>query len=328
MMRQAGRHLPEYREILATRTFLEVCSTPELAAEVTLQPVRRYRVDAAILFADILLILDAMGAGLTFAKGVGPRIARPVRRRQDLENLQQPDVEATLGYVFDALREVARGLKTEGLHDTTLVGFAGTPWTVAAYLVEGGTSKYHDNLLGWSYRDPAGLRELLDRLADVTIEYLLGQIDAGAQALQLFDSWGALLDEERWQQVARPSVERILDALGDKVPTLFYIRHGAHLLNTLKQLPVNALSVDWRQPLSAVRKVVGDKPLQGNLDPGALLSTPEEVRSRVKTLLQEGQGGAHIVNLGHGVLPMTPVENASAFVRAVAELGQPFPGDD
>lgn len=318
MMRQAGRFLPEYREILSTRDFLTVCHTPELATEVTLQPVRRLGVDAAILFADILLPLETLGVGLDFSRGVGPRIARPVRSRQDLGALAKPAVERDLGYVFAAVASIRRELDGR----VPLIGFAGTPWTVAAYLVEGGTSKYHDHLLGWSYQDPAGLGELLERLADLTIDYLLGQIEAGAQAIQLFDSWGGLLDLERWRGLALPSVLRILEALGDRVPTLFYVRGGAHLLPGLAELPVQVLSVDWRQPLDQVRAAVGpSKVLQGNLDPGALLGTPDEIRRRTLELLEQGRGGGHIANLGHGILPMTPVENAQTFVDTVQGTG-------
>jgi uroporphyrinogen decarboxylase len=318
MMRQAGRFLPEYRELVAPYDFLTTCRTPELATEITLQPVRRLGVDAAILFADILLILDAMGAGLSFAKGVGPRLERPVRSRQDFSHLVSPVVERDLGYVFDAVASIRRELDGR----VPLLGFAGTPWTVSAYLIEGSSSKYHHRLLGFSYEDPEGLRQLLDRLADITVEYLLGQIEAGAQAVQLFDTWGGLLTLERWKDLALPSVLRILEGIGDRVPTLFYLRGGAHLLPALAQLPVNGLSVDWRQPLSQVREIVGPKlVLQGNLDPGALLAPPEEIRRRTVQLLQEGRGGGHIVNLGHGILPMTPVENAQAFVDTVQSSG-------
>ncbi|MCB1056450.1 MAG: uroporphyrinogen decarboxylase [Acidobacteria bacterium] len=318
MMRQAGRFLPEYRAILERTDFLTVCHTPELATEVTLQPVRRLGVDAAILFADILLPLETLGVGLDFGKGVGPRIERPVRRREDLSGLSAPAVDRDLGYVFDAVRSIRRELDGQ----VPLIGFAGTPWTVAAYLVEGGTSKYHDHLLGWSYRDPQGLARLLEHLADLTVDYLLGQVEAGAQAIQLFDSWGGLLDLERWRALALPPVVRILEGLGNRVPTIFYVRGGAHLLTGLAELPVDVLSVDWRQPLSQVREVVGTgKVLQGNLDPGALLGTPDEVRARTRALLEDGRGGGHIANLGHGILPMTPVANAQAFVDTVQGSG-------
>ena len=199
IMRQAGRYLPEYRAVREKVDFLTLCKTPELAAEVTVQPVDVLGVDAAILFADILLPLEAMGAELVFVQGDGPTFPRPVRGRDDLARLGRPDVEASLGYVFAALREVRRRLAGR-TPPVPVIGFGGTPWTLAAYLVEGGGSKQFGHLLAWSYRDPEGLAELLDRIADVTIDYLGGQIDAGAQAIQLFDTWGGLLALDRWRR--------------------------------------------------------------------------------------------------------------------------------
>ncbi len=324
MMRQAGRYMAEYRALRAQHDFLTLCKTPELAAEVTLQPVRALGVDAAILFADILLPLEAMGAALRFQKGDGPVFPNPVRSRDDLERLQHPDVEGTLGYVFAAAREVRRRL-AELPRPVPLIGFGGTPWTLAAYLVEGGISKHHAHLLAWSYGDPEGMLRLLDRIADVSIEYLRGQVEAGAQAIQLFDTWGGLLDAERWRRLAMPSVVRILESLPD-VPRIFYIRDAAHLLPILAELPAEVLSVDWRLPLDAVRAIIDPidptgpkKVLQGNLDPGALLGPIDEIRRRTRALLQAGSGGPHIANLGHGIFPMTPVENARAFVETVQE---------
>ncbi len=314
LMRQAGRYLPEYRAIRQKVDFLTLCRTADLTCEVTLQPVDILGVDAAIIFADILLPLDAMGAELEFVKGDGPVFRRPVRRIQDLDQLHRPDVEKELGYVFEALRVTRRALDGR----VPLIGFAGTPWTLAAYLVEGGTSKSFAHLLAWSYRDPDGLRRLLDLVAEIQIEYLLGQIDAGAQALQLFDTWGGLLDPGRFREVSRPSIEKILEAIGDRVPRIYYSNGTVHLLDELATLPVEALSVDWRLPLAEVRRRVGaGKVLQGNLDPGALLGAPEELDRRIDQLLSEGAGGGHVVNLGHGILPMTPVENARRFVSRV-----------
>ena len=319
MMRQAGRYMSEYRELRARHDFLTLCRTPELAAEVTLQPVDKVGVDAAILFADILLPLDAMGGGLRFVKGDGPVFDHPVRQAADLSHLKRPDVEKDLGYVYDAIRLLRRELEGR----VPLIGFAGTPWTLAAYIVEGGTSKSFAHLLGWSYRDPRGFGELLDLLADVSLEYLQGQIEAGAQALQLFDTWGGLLDAERFRALALPRVLRIVEGLGDKVPVIYYIRGANHLLEVLRELPVRGLSVDWRTPLSEVRRKVGNRfTLQGNLDPGALLGTPESIEQAVIRVIEDGRGGPHIVNLGHGILPMTPVDNARAFIEAAKRHGQ------
>ena len=315
MMRQAGRYLPEYRAVRATADFLTLCKTPELAAEVTIQPVRLVGVDAAILFADILLPLEAMGAELVFAPGDGPTFPHPVRTRQDVERLRIPEVEESLGYVFDALRLVRRELDGQ----VPVIGFGGTPWTLAAYLVEGGGSKHFAQLLAWSYGDPEGLGLLLDRIADTSIAYLRGQIAAGAQAIQLFDTWGGLLDLERWRALALPPLRRIAEAIRGEVPVIYYVNGGGHLLAGIQELPVDVLSVDWRQPLSEVRRVVGSRTLQGNFDPAALLAPIPEIERRVERLIADGRGGGHIANLGHGILPMTPVENARAFVEAVKQ---------
>jgi uroporphyrinogen decarboxylase len=310
-MRQAGRYLPEYRRIRERTTFLELCKTPDLAAEVTIQPVDILGVDAAIVFADILLVLEAMGAELRFETGDGPRFTSPVRSADDAARLRRPDVEPTLGYVFSTVRLVRRALATR----VPVIGFAGSPWTLAAYLVEGGASTSFPHLLAWSYADPHGLRRLLDRIADTTIDYLRGQVEAGAEVLQIFDTWGGLLGARRWDEVARPSLEHILEALPAGVPRILYCRDGSHLLESLGTLPVEVLSVDWRVSIGeARRRSGGGKTLQGNLDPCALLGPIDAIRRETERLLEDGAGGPHIVNLGHGILQQTPVEHAKAFV--------------
>jgi uroporphyrinogen decarboxylase len=319
IMRQAGRYLPEYRAVRQKVDFLTLCKTPELAAEVTIQPVDILGVDAAILFADILLPLEAMGAELQFVKGDGPSFPNPVRTREDVARLRNPEVEETLGYVFDAMRLVRRELDGR----VPVLGFGGTPWTLAAYLVEGGGSRHFEHLLAWSYGDPEGLAVLLDRVADTSTAYLQGQIAAGAQALQLFDTWGGLLDLERWRSLAMPPLRKIVAAIQGKVPLIYYINGGSHLLPALQELEVDVLSVDWRVPLSQVRQAVGPRVLQGNLDPAALLGPIPEIERRTAILIEQGRGGGHIVNLGHGILPMVPVENAKAFVEAVKRLPAP-----
>lgn len=313
MMRQAGRFLPQYREIRRRVDFLTLCKTPDLAAEVTLQPVDALGVDAAILFADILLPLEAMGAELIFAKGDGPQFPHPVRKREDIATLERVRVEDKLGYVFETVRLLRRALTDR----VPLIGFGGTPWTLAAYLVEGGGSRHFEHLLAWSVADPDGLSELLARIADVSADYLVAQVEAGAQAIQVFDTWGGLLDAERWRRLALPALLRALEPLRGRVPLIYYINNGSHLLDELGALPVEVLSVDWRVPLDAVRKRIGgSKVLQGNLDPTTLLAPIETIEREAEKLLLQGAGGGHIVNLGHGILPMTPVENATAFVRA------------
>lgn len=320
IMRQAGRYLPEYRAIRAKVDFLTLCKTPDLAAEVTLQPVDILGVDAAILFADILLILEAMGAPLRFEKGDGPVFPVPIRKRDEISRLRplgRAEVGKSLGYVFEAARTVRRALDGR----VPLIGFAGTPWTVSSYLVEGGTSKQFAHLLGWSYEDPAGLGILLDLVADATLDYLLGQVEAGAQALQMFDTWGGLLDAARWKAIAEPPLARILAgirATAPSVPLIYYAQGASHLLPVLRDLDVDVISVDWRLRLSEVRKIVGpEKVLQGNLDPAALLAPLPEIERATAAMLAEGRGGGHIANLGHGILQPTPVEHAQAFVRAV-----------
>ena len=324
MMRQAGRYLAEYRAVRAEVDFLTLCRTPELVAEVTIQPVRLVGVDAAILFADILLPLDAMGAGLQFVKGDGPSLRHPVRDRDGIASLSRPDVGKELGYVFDGVRATREGLAALET-PVPLIGFAGTPWTLSAYLTEGRGSSNYSHLLGWSYGDPEGLSGLLDLLADVTVDYLLGQIEAGAQAVQLFDTWGSLLSADRWRALVMPSVVRILEALESAgVPRIFFARGSSHLLPVLRELPVEVLSVDWFVPLSEAREIVGPgKTLQGNLDPAALLGPVDEIERQTAILLEEGAGGPHIVNLGHGIFKQTPPDHARAFVRAVKELGKP-----
>ena len=324
MMRQAGRYLPEYRAVRAEVDFLTLCRTPDLVAEVTIQPVRLVGVDAAILFADILLVLDAMGAGLEFVQGDGPALRHPVRDRAGIGALAKPDVGAALGYVFAAVRTTRRAL--DELPDPVpLIGFAGTPWTLAAYLTQGGGSQSYPHLLAWSYRDPEGLERLLDLITEVTIDYLLGQVEAGAQALQLFDTWGGLLSEERWRGLAMPHLDRILEALGAAgIPRIVFARGSSHLLPALAELPAEVVSVDWTLPLSEARRIVGPaKTLQGNLDPAALLGPVDGIERLTARLLDEGAGGPHIVNLGHGIFKETPPEHARAFVQAVKDLGRP-----
>lgn len=316
LMRQAGRYLPEYREIRARTSFLGLCKTPELAARVTLLPVDILGVDAAIVFADILLVLEAMGAELRFEEGDGPRFPSPVRCRADIEALARPDVERELGYVFETVRLVRRELGGRA----PLIGFAGSPWTLAAYLVEGGASGTFPRLLAWSWEDPSLVRRLLDRIADTTVDYLRGQVEAGAQVLQLFDTWGGLLSNERWRSLALPSLERILESVPSEIPRILYVRGGSHLLEAQAELPLEVLSVDWRLPLSEVRRRTGGRfVLQGNLDPCVLLAPIAVIRRQTDRLLQEGQGDGHIVNLGHGILPSTPVEHARAFVNRVKQ---------
>ncbi len=321
MMRQAGRFLPEYRAIRARVEFLELCKTPELAAEVTVQPVDILGVDAAIVFADILLVLEAMGMELRFEKGDGPSFPRPISSAADVADLQRPDVDSSLGYVFETVRQVRSALSGR----VPVIGFAGTPWTLSAYAVQGRGANGFPRLLAWSYSDPASLALLLDKIADLTVDYLTAQIEAGAQAVQLFDTWGGLLDAQRWRQLAMPPLVKILEGLPGNVPRIFYLRNSSHLLEAIAELPVDVVSVDWRTPLDEARRRLGPgKVLQGNLDPAALLGTPENIRKLTLEMLERGRGGGHVANLGHGILPMTPVENARVFIETVqAQTARP-----
>ena len=330
IMRQAGRYLPAYRQVRSRVDFLTLCKTPELAAEVTVQPVEYLGVDAAILFADILLPLEAMGARLVFTPGDGPTFPEPIRRGSDIARLRVPDVDRDLGYVFAALAAVRRRLRImQPENPVPVIGFGGTPWTLAAYLVEGGGSKHFGHLLAWSYADPEGLASLLERIAETSIAYLLGQIAAGAQAIQLFDTWGGLLDEERYRRLALPPLLRVIEGLAGRVPLLFFSQGTSHLLATLGALPADVLSVDWRLPLDRVRRLIGPgKVLQGNLDPGVLLAPAAEIEAATAALLEAGRGGGHIANLGHGILPHTPPEHARLFVDTVKRLGSAHPRRD
>jgi uroporphyrinogen decarboxylase len=328
MMRQAGRYLPEYR---ATReragSFLALCTTPELACEVTLQPLARFRLDAAILFSDILTIPHAMNLGLEFESGEGPRIARPVQTAADIARLGVPDPEDELRYVMDAVRLVRRELGGR----VPLIGFAGSPWTVATYMVEGGTSKTFAAIKGLLYGEPRELRRLLAILADATGSYLNAQIAAGAQAVMLFDTWGGVLTPSTYREFSLEYMNRIVADLarehdGRRVPVILFTKGGGAWLEDMVASGCDALGVDWTTDLSDARRVCGDRvALQGNLDPGVLRAAPAQIRDRVAQVLASyGAGHGHVFNLGHGIHPDVPPESALAMVEAVHELSPPY----
>ena len=328
MMRQAGRYLPEYR---ATReragSFLALCTTPELACEVTLQPLARFRLDAAILFSDILTIPHAMNLGLEFESGEGPRIARPVQTAADIARLGVPDPEGELRYVMDAVRLVRRELGGR----VPLIGFAGSPWTVATYMVEGGVSKTFGAIKGLLYGEPRELRRLLAILADATATYLNGQIAAGAQAVMLFDTWGGVLTPATYREFSLEYMNRIVADLarehdGRRVPVIVFTKGGGAWLEDMVSIGCDALGVDWTTDLSDARRACGDRvALQGNLDPGVLHAPPAQIRDRVAQVLASyGTGHGHVFNLGHGIHPDVPPESALAMVEAVHELSPPY----
>jgi uroporphyrinogen decarboxylase len=318
LMRQAGRYLPEYRALRARHGFLELCRNPQAAAEVTLQPVRRLAVDAAILFADILLLVEPLGVGLEFAAGEGPVIHRPVRSEADVARLKPIDVESSVGSVFETVRLVRRELSPA----VALIGFAGAPFTVASYVVEGGASRDYLHTKRLMYEAPAAWHRLMDVLAAATATYLNGQIDAGAQAVQLFDSWVGTLGPDDYREHVLPHTRSVIRALRPGVPVIHFGTGTATLLPLMREAGGDVIGLDWRVPLDAGWAAVGpDVGVQGNLDPAALLARPAHFRERVKAILARAGGRpGHIFNLGHGVHQDTPPEHVQALVDMVHEL--------
>ena len=314
LMRQAGRYLPEYRAVRERVDFLTLCKTPELAAQVTIQPLDRLGVDAAILFSDILVPAMAMGLAVEF--NPGPVLSRPVRTLADVEQLAIEGAEANAPYVYETIRIVRRELAGR----VPLIGFAGAPFTLAAYLVEGKGSKTFSTWKRMLFAAPEVADALLDRITRVTIGYLTAQVEAGAQAIQLFDSWAGLVAKNDYERFSLPYVKRVLDAVrAAGVPTIYFALDAAHSAEPVSRCGADVLGVDWRTSLSdAARSFGGGVVLQGNLDPCVLLSDPATIKRRTRLMLADGAGlPAHIVNLGHGILPETPVENAAAFVETV-----------
>ena len=323
VMRQAGRYLPEYR---ATRkkagSFLDLCKNPELACEVTMQPLERFDLDAAILFSDILTIPDAMGLGLYFSEGEGPVFERPLRNRADIERIGIPDPEQELAYVPEAVRVISRALNGK----VPLIGFSGSPWTLATYMIEGRGSKSFSKAKGMLYDDPILLHQLLDKLAKSVIAYLNAQIAAGAQAVMLFDTWGGMLSEPHYLEFSLQYMQQIIDGLnrnaGDRlVPVILFTKGGGLWLQAMADTGCDALGLDWTLPISKARALVGDQvALQGNLDPAALYASPEKVASEVKRIIDDfGKGSGHVFNLGHAVTPDINPENVRVLVDTVHE---------
>lgn len=328
MMRQAGRYLPEYRATRARAgSFLALCMNPELACEVTLQPLDRFRLDAAILFSDILTIPHAMDVGLAFETGEGPKIGRPVRSAADIDRLPIPDPEGKLRYVMDAVRLVRRELRGR----VPLIGFAGSPWTVATYMVEGGGSRTFQHIKGMLYGSPRDLHRLLEVLTRATIGYLNAQIAAGAQAVMVFDTWGGALTPADYREFSLRYMEQIVAGLvrrneGRSVPVILFTKGGGAWLADLAATGCDALGVDWTTDLADARRAVRDRvALQGNLDPGALYAPPAQIREQVARVLRSfGHGHGHVFNLGHGIHPDVPPGHAAAMVDAVHELSPPY----
>ncbi|HZC69024.1 MAG TPA: uroporphyrinogen decarboxylase [Nitrospirales bacterium] len=319
-MRQAGRYMEEYRAVRVKHSILEVCKTPELAAQVTLQPIERFPLDAAIIFADILLPLEPMGLRVTFEEGEGPVIHNPVRTRADVDALRPVDGDA-LRFVAEAIKLARRALEGR----VPLIGFAGAPFTLASYAIEGGASRHYIETKGLMYREPAVWHRLMDKLARVVTEYLKNQIKAGAQAVQLFDSWVGCLNPEDYREYVQPHTRLIFDGLeGENVPLIHFGTGTATFLELMREAGGTVIGVDWRVPLDEARRRLGPGvAIQGNLDPVVLLAPRHEIERRVESVLkQAGDEPGFIFNLGHGILPTTPVENVQAAVELVHKLSQ------
>ncbi len=326
MMRQAGRYLPEYR---ATREkagdFVTLCQTPDLACEVTLQPLDRYPLDAAILFSDILTVPDAMGLGLQLIESVGPKFENPIDSLADIKKLPMPDPEEDLGYVMDAVRLIRNEL--DGC--VPLIGFAGSPWTLATYMIEGGSSKDFGKTKTMLYQEPETLHLLLNHVAKAVSLYLNAQIRAGAQVIQIFDTWGGALSTPAYKAFSLAYMQQILDELereyeGNKIPVILFTKGAGLWVQDIADTGCDAVGLDWMQDIGQVREQIGDRvALQGNMDPAILKTNPESIRKEVKSILTSfGKGPGHVFNLGHGITPDIDPENAGAFINAVHEFSQ------
>ena len=328
MMRQAGRYLPEYR---ATREkagdFMSLCQSPELACEVTLQPLERFALDAAILFSDILTIPDAMGLGLYFETGEGPRFRKPVRTAADVAALPVPDAEGDLGYVMEAVRTIRRELNGS----VPLIGFAGSPWTLATYMVEGGSSKDFRRVKALAFNEPAVMHQLLGKLADSVTAYLNGQIRAGAQAVQIFDTWGGALSHAAYREFSLRYMQQIVKGLlreheSRRVPVILFTKNGGLWLEAIADTGCDAVGLDWTIDIGDARRRAGDRvALQGNMDPAMLYAQPERIRTEVASILKAyGSGPGHVFNLGHGITPEVDPEHAGVFIDAVHEISAQY----
>lgn len=328
IMRQAGRYLPEYRE---TRTrakdFLTLCKTPELACEVTLQPLARFPLDAAILFSDILTIPDAMGLGLHFTEGEGPAFERPVRSQAEVTHLGIPDPQEHLRYVMDAVSLIRHELGGR----VPLIGFSGSPWTLATYMVEGGSTKHFRYIKGLMFEQPQILHQLLNKLTQAIIIYLNAQIAAGAQAIMVFDTWGGVLTTRDYLEFSLNYLQQIVHGVtreyeGQRIPLILFTKAGNEWLENIAATGCDAVGLDWKLPMGVARERIGQRvALQGNMDPCVLYATPQRIRAEVANILTSfGNGHGHVFNLGHGIHPQVNPEQVSVFVEAVHELSRAY----
>jgi uroporphyrinogen decarboxylase len=328
MMRQAGRYLPEYRASRAQAgSFMDLCTNPDMACEVTLQPLRRYPMDAAILFSDILTIPDAMGLGLYFEEGEGPRFRKPLDSAADIEALAVVNSTQDLGYVMDAVRTIRRELNGS----VPLIGFSGSPWTLATYMVEGGSSKDFRKVKALAFNKPELMHQLLSVLADSVADYLRCQIEAGAQVVQIFDTWGGALGHTAYREFSLSYMNRVISQLpreseGRTVPVIVFTKNGGQWLEAMADSGADCLGLDWTTDIALARQRVGDRvSLQGNMDPTMLYASPARIREEVASILAGfGAGTGHVFNLGHGVTPEVDPDHVAAFVEAVQELSPQY----
>lgn len=316
MMRQAGRYLPEYMVLREKYGFFERCQTPSLAAEITLQPVDIVGVDAAILFSDILVVPQAMGLEVQLIESKGPVLPEPIKTAADLSRVRVPNVDETLNYVFDAIKLIKQELNGK----VPLIGFAGAPWTLLCYMVQGKGSKTFDEAKIFCYTQPELAHQLLQMITDTTIAYLKGQVKAGADVVQIFDSWGGLLGPADFEDISLKYIRQIVAALKDDVPVIIFAKGAWHSLESMAATGASGLGIDWCITPQLARQFAGNNvTLQGNFDPAKLLSPVPVIQREVKNMLQAFGPGRHIANLGHGILPNVPVDHARAFVDTVKE---------
>ncbi|MFI5186411.1 MAG: uroporphyrinogen decarboxylase [Chitinophagales bacterium] len=318
MMRQAGRYLPEYRVLREKYGFFERCQVPELACEITIQPVDKIGVDAAILFSDILVVPQAMGLEVELIESKGPVLPEPIKTLNDFERIRIPDVNETLQYVFDAIKLIKKELNGR----VPLIGFAGAPWTILCYMVQGKGSKTFDEAKAFCYTQPAMAHRLLQMITETTIAYLKEQVKAGVDVIQVFDSWGGLLGPGDFSTISLKYTRQIIEALKDDVLTIIFAKGAWHSLKAMAETGANGLGIDWCIQPQMARQLAGDKiVLQGNLDPAKLLSPIPVIKKETRKMLNDFGGRRHIANLGHGILPNTPVDHAKAFVDTIKEYG-------
>ena len=317
LMRQAGRYMKEYREVRARHGFLEMCKTPEVASEVTVYAAHRLNVDAAIIFADILLIIEPMGLDLEFAKGEGPAIHNPVRTPEDVKRLREVEDLGVLSYVYDAIRITRRELRP----NIPLIGFCGAPFTLASYICEGGGSKNYIHTKRLMYQDPGAWHAMMSLISRALSRYLNAQIEAGAQAVQLFDSWVGALSPDDYREYVLPHTREVIKNITPGVPVIHFGTGTAGLLELMKEAGGDVIGLDWRVRLDEAWARLGDVSVMGNFDSIALFTTPDIIRQRAKVILEQAANRpGHVFNLGHGILPETPVENVVALVEAVHEM--------